>query len=272
MSAVPLAIFLLLFGGLFLPRIGSAGAEDGLPLKVMTLNVLYTNDDGAGIEEIVRAESPDLICLQELNPRLAADLVGRLAADYPHYVLLPAESVIGQGVFSRYPLEDLGQIPGPGWRHAQMVTVTLDGRSVLVLNAHAWTTWLSFRSDYWGPAGFLESFRVREEQARLWLERVAEYDGPVILAGDFNCTDQNGSYRLLAGQLHDAYREAGWGLGHTFPAFSAEWEWLPVPSRLFRLDYVWHTAHWAVADVWVGDWDGQSDHLPVFADLLLLSE
>jgi endonuclease/exonuclease/phosphatase (EEP) superfamily protein YafD len=92
------------------------------------------------------------------------------------------------------------------------------------------------------------------------------------VVGDFNFTDQNAAYRILAEELSDAHRGAGWGLGHTFPAVGTQIGRVPFPPRLLRLDYVWHSVHWEVLHAEVGEWDGQSDHRPVFASLLLKSE
>jgi vancomycin resistance protein VanJ len=271
-TAISAAILVLLYGGLFLPSMAPAGAADAVTFKVMTLNVLYTNDDGAAIERLVRAGQPDLICLQELNPRLAADLVARLGDEYPYHALLPEEDPTGLGLFSRYPLRDDGEIPDPAWKHgAQVGTVAFQDRSVLVLNVHALSpTWPRLARDW--PPRFEAEFQLREQEIRLWLDRIGQHRGPVILAGDLNSTDQNASHRLLAGRLTDAYRQAGWGLGHTAPASVEGLDRVPSPSRLFRIDYVWHSGHWQTLDAHMGEWDGQSDHLPVFATLQLQTE
>ena len=271
-TAVPALIFLILYGELYLPTVASGGQGGEEAFKVMTLNVLFTNDDGAAIERLIRTESPDLVCLQELGPRLASDLVTRLREEYPYHALLPEESPTGLGVFSRYPLHDEGEIPDPAWKHgAQVVTVEFGGRQVLVLNIHALApSWPRLSRD-WAPAFELE-FRLREQQVGRWLDRVRQHDGPVIVAGDLNSTDQNESYRLLAAQLEDAHRQAGWGLGHTAPASGEVLDRVPSPSQLFRIDLVWYSDHWRAQEAYVGDWDGQSDHLPVFAGLRLRSD
>jgi endonuclease/exonuclease/phosphatase (EEP) superfamily protein YafD len=238
----------------------------------MALNVLYTNDDGAAIEDLVRAERPDLICLQEVNPRLASDLVTRLGSEYPHYALLPEEGATGLGLFSRHPLQDEGEIPDPAWRHgAQVVTVAFAGQQVLVLNVHALSpTWPRLARDW--PPRFEAEFQLREQEIAGWLDRVDQHRGPVILAGDLNSTDQNASHRMLTRYLIDAHRQVGWAWGHTAPASVEGLDRVPSPSRMFRIDYVWHSDHWQALDAHVGQWDGQSDHLPVFATLHLGAE
>jgi endonuclease/exonuclease/phosphatase (EEP) superfamily protein YafD len=271
-TAAPALICFSLYGGLYLPTVAPGGNGGGEAFRVMTLNVLFTNDDGAAIERLVGAESPDLICLQELNPRLASDLVTRLGGAYRHHVLLPEESPTGLGIFSRYPLRDEGEIPDPAWKHgAQVVTLGFGGRRVLVLNIHALApSWPRMSRD-WADVFELE-FQLREEQVRRWLDRVQQHDGPAIVAGDLNSTDQNETYRLLGAQLEDAHRQAGWGLGHTAPATREGLDRVPSPSHLFRIDMVWYSDQWRAQKAYVGEWDGQSDHLPVFAELLLKPE
>jgi endonuclease/exonuclease/phosphatase (EEP) superfamily protein YafD len=274
-AIVPLVIFLVLYGGLYLPRIAPARANGSTALKVMTLNVLYTNDDGAAVERLVEAESPDVICLQELTPRIAADLESRLSDEYPYRVLRHREGVLGLGVFSRYPLQDQGLIPDPikevtgWWEHsAQVVAVKFEGVSVWLLNIHALSPEWPTLSRQW-PGLFEYNFWLRELEIEAWLDWIAQHEGPVIVAGDFNVTDQNKAHQLMSAQLQDAYRQVGWGLGHTAPASPAGLDQVPSPSRLFRIDYVWHSDHWQALDARVGDWDGQSDHLPVLATLIL---
>jgi endonuclease/exonuclease/phosphatase (EEP) superfamily protein YafD len=261
----------VLYGGLLLPRPRvAAGADGAVAFRVLTLNVLGSNSDGGPVERAIRAHSPDLIALQELNPRMAADLEVRLGDDYPYHALLPEEGMTGLGVFSRFPIEDEGEIPDPAWKHgAQVTTVFFEGRSVMVLNVHAVSSWTPFGSEFYTTEDFEESFRLRELQVQLWLDRVAEHDGPVVIAGDLNFTDQNAAYCQMAAQLEDVHRQAGRGLGHTFPAAASQVSWLPIPARLLRLDYVWYSGHWTASTSLVGEWDGRSDHRPFFAQLVL---
>lgn len=271
-TAVPFLVLVALYGWVVRPKSTLNKPKGAVVLRLLTLNALYTNDDGAAIEELVDAEWPDLICLQELNPRLAADLVARLSEKYRHQVLIPEEGTSGLGIFSRFPLHDVGEIVDParevGWKHgAQHVTLDVDGRSVLLLNVHALSSWPTLNKQ--GRAVFERSFRLRNAQARLWLERVAQHDGPAILIGDFNQTDQSVAYRLLSKKLQDVHLRAGKGLGHTYPAVIARWHGIPVPRRLLRLDYLFVTADWEALDFHIGEWDGQSDHRPVVATLVL---
>jgi endonuclease/exonuclease/phosphatase (EEP) superfamily protein YafD len=267
-ATAPLILLLLFYGGLYVPQAGAGRAEEGARLRVMAANVLYLTDDGAALEPLIRAESPDLICLQEVNPRLAQDLVARLGQEYPYYALLPEEGTSGLGLFSRYPLDDVGEVPDPAWTHgAQTATITLAGQSVLVLNVHARPMILPFSGA--DVRDMERSYRQREEEARLWRDRVAQHPGPVIVAGDLNATDQNLSYRLLAADLQDAHRQAGWGPGHTWQAYGQWLGAIPFPARLWRVDYVLASEEWQVVSSRVGSRPGRADHLPVVADLIV---
>ena len=103
-------------------------------------------------------------------------------------------------------------------------------------------------------------------------DRVGAGDA-VVVAGDFNLTDQTPEYRALLGTgLLDAHREAGWGFGDTFPAgrrVRIAGRQLTIPFPLLRLDYVWHSRELATRQARVWSSSGGSDHLPVVADLVL---
>ncbi len=121
-----------------------------------------------------------------------------------------------------------------------------------------------------------QSIRQREEQSHRIVDFVgAHTTQPIIVTGDFNMTDQNVSYNFVAGVLRDSWREAGLGLGHTFPSNNLNARptfnvaGLYPMMWLVRIDYIFHSAHWHAVSADLGNWDGQSDHRPVIVKLLL---
>ena len=76
-------------------------------------------------------------------------------------------------------------------------------------------------------------------------------------------SDQSDAYRVFDALLADAFREAGRGMGFTFPA-NAEL----VPPGI-RIDYVWYSDEFVARDAYVADDSGPSDHLAVVAELAL---
>jgi endonuclease/exonuclease/phosphatase (EEP) superfamily protein YafD len=94
---------------------------------------------------------------------------------------------------------------------------------------------------------------------------------PLVLLGDLNSAPMSEVYGTLSARLTDAFTEAGWGAGHTWPAEGGNFYNIPHPPRLVRIDYVFHSAEWRAEEARVGGWDGVSDHHPVVARLRLLS-
>jgi hypothetical protein len=116
---------------------------------------------------------------------------------------------------------------------------------------------------------------MREKQAQALVEFAAEHPGPLIFVGDLNATDQNKAYAIISPTMHDAWREAGWGFGHTFPGKPTPDVGgsrpvvlgLPVPMWLVRIDYIFHSDSFITLDARLGPDDGGSDHRPVVARL-----
>jgi len=100
-------------------------------------------------------------------------------------------------------------------------------------------------------------------------------DEAVLVVGDLNVTDRSRAYRVLRGSLGDAYRDAGRGMGFTFPnglrvgdlAPHGGWAGtLRIPARLLRLDYILHSRELVALRARVGC-EGGSDHCFVLARL-----
>jgi len=267
---VALMLGVYLFGGLFLPKFYQARASDPT-LTVMTYNLLGFNENREGIVAALRASNADVIALQELNPPVAESIQRDLAREYPYQVLDPQFGVVGLGVISRYPLHPTGQtLPGDMWVGAsQVLELDWNGIAVTVLHFHFVPTNLG------KPADMEWSLRTREQQAHVVADFVAAYPEPLIAPTDFNANDQTVAYAIITRALVDSWREAGWGLGHTFPGAASYGSsrpsiaGIPVPMWLTRIDYVFHSRHWKAMSAWIGPWDGVSDHRPVVAQLVL---
>lgn len=257
-------LFVGLFGAHLLPAGTTARASDGKPsLTVMTYNVLYTNTDAGPIAETIRRAEPDLIAFQELTTGLAQGLEQDLGQTYPYRTpLYPERCHAGVALWSRYPLT-VEPVGDDVFCRVRPAMVELGGQTVRAIAMHGWPyTALD-------PASVERSFRWREQQAAYVLELIADQPEPVILLGDFNATPMHESYQILTQALDDAFLEAGWGLGHTFPATHGRFWDLPYPKQMVRIDHVFHSERWIAESAQVVPWDGQSDHLAVTAQLLI---
>ncbi len=196
--------------------------------------------------------------------------------EYPYQILDPHDGVAGLGVISRYPLHlSTDTLPGRWIGAPQILQLDWQGTPVTILHVHTIPT-TAFIDFIRAPQSIEASIRNREDNMRALAAYVAAHrNEPIIATGDFNMTDQNTSYRIIASELRDTWREAGWGLGHTFP--STNLNAMPLPSLantspfmwLVRIDYIFHSSHWRAVSADLGNWDGQSDHRPVIAELVL---
>lgn len=280
-AVVPWLLFLGLYGELFAPRAAHLRpTAPGTDIRVMSVNALYANGSPDTLAALVLREAPDVVLVQELSPALAEALDGAFAPHYPHRDLRPHPGPEGGGVWSRHPLrveETWGGAPDVE-RHSlrwQHLSVDVSGRRVELVNLHLNPPGIHLGTVPRFPlpvyAVQFNALRRREVEAFLPALRTLARE-PLVVAGDLNLTDQTPEYRGLRGAgLRDAHREAGWGLGLTFPArpklFSLGAP-LPLPS-LIRIDYVLHSSHFATRRAWVPHDETGSDHRPVVADLIL---
>ncbi len=258
-------LFCGLFGGDLMPPSPVARADTKSPdLTVMTYNVLFTTTNATPIVTAVTSANPDLVAFQELTPLLAQQLEREMGARYPHRTPLHAGCRAEVAVWSRYPLQTESVDEDTLCRVCSVV-VDFSGRAVRVVDIHAWP--------YTGidQESVEQSFRWRQEQIESVLDRVEGQPEPLILLGDLNSTPMHEVYRTLSTHLTDTFREAGWGMGHTFPAAGGHFWGFPYPGRLVRIDHIFHSNNWRAEAAWVGEWDGSSDHRPVVARLGLLS-
>ena len=189
-----------------------------------------------------------------------------LAALYPYQIIDSQDSLL-----SRYPitLTD-ATLPGSWGTPPQVYRLDLDGRDITLVNAHFYASFLNF--DY----PFMQwVFRERERQAQFMTQFATQVKTPLVVTADFNATDQSRAYRIMTNRLGDAWRAAGWGLGHTFPGGHspdlprAVIAGHPIPMWVVRIDYIFYSEDWKAIAAKLGKWDGVSDHRPVIAELEL---
>ncbi len=96
----------------------------------------------------------------------------------------------------------------------------------------------------------------RWRESRLLRERVEGLTGPVVLAGDFNTTDDSPIFRENWGAYADAFAQAGWGLGYTYRNSHTQ----------IRIDHILAGRGARIAAFHLGP-DVGSPHLPLVADI-----
>jgi endonuclease/exonuclease/phosphatase (EEP) superfamily protein YafD len=267
-TAVAVVVFLALYGDRFVPRlpVAQAAASD---LRIMTFNVLLANRDVERIAAAIERESPDVVTLQELWPQTTERLMARLGDRFPYRALHPSRVPYGSGVLSRYPIvAEKGFIETGSEQVAHHVVLDVDGQLLNLFNIHLHQPGVGN-----GAGGDLLARLApgvgresrQSQEVDLLVQALERVDGPVVVAGDFNLTDQTPGYARLNARLRDAWREAGWGFGLTFPTVGRIRS-IRIPFPLIRIDYVFHSPDLRATTAWIGQ-DGGSDHRYLVVDL-----
>lgn len=257
-------VFLVLFKPYLVPEIVSA--EGDAHLRVMTLNVLFSNRQADAVISTIRSQNADVVALQELPQPLAAALRQQLHTAYPYQLLEPAMPPYGLGLLSRYPFESIPD--AAGFAH-QRVVLDVRGQPVTLINIHLTPPRIEARDLPLVHAEVLihnYNTGTRAEEISALLQAIDTTPGPLVVLGDFNLSDREQPYTAFAARLHDAHAETAWGLGATFPTNTTLGR-LPIPFPLVRIDYIWSGGGITPLRAHTACNSPGSDHCMVIADL-----
>lgn len=221
----------------------------GLPLarvKVIAANVEF-GQGTASLVEAVRRERPQLVFVSECDRACRDTLTKTFAETLPHYASVEGEGSVGSILLSSYPLRDWRMIPAamgmPG------ATADIAGVPVRLQLTHPLPP-VPGQVSLWKR----ELGRVKDTVA-------AQHTGPMVVAGDFNASQDHAAFRaiLAAGGLQDAARRANESRRPTWPTEG------PLLPPFVQIDHVL-VRDFSVREVRFLDLPG-SDHRAVLADL-----
>ncbi|KMS74542.1 membrane protein [Streptomyces viridochromogenes] len=213
------AVVLLGLLAWFIEPYGKTGQPGGRPLvsfRVLTSNVEFGQATDA-LVAAVRREKPDLVFVQECEYTCDARLRKALGTDYPHRAAQVAAGSAGSVILSRFPLDPAGPADTVTGTMAMPGAVAdVRGHAVRLQLAHPMPP-LPGHVDLW-----------RRELGELRDFAVADTRSPLIVAGDFNASQDHAAFRrILDTDLRDAARLTGhdrtpsWP-ADTTPAFGAQ--------------------------------------------------
>ncbi|MBE7383571.1 MAG: endonuclease/exonuclease/phosphatase family protein [Leptolyngbya sp. SIO1E4] len=279
---IPTLAFCLLYGAFFLPSLPHPPSP-GQAITVMTFNVRLGNQDALPLVQVIRAEQPDIVGLQEFTPQLLRALTQALADDYPHKALVLEQPGLGAvGILSKFPVKKsvIFSLPGhrsgvrpntgkafspPGSRLGIRATIQISDQRIQVVSVdgvHNPTLGEPFHQ--W-PATARKHYAQKTEEIRRLEEQLRQESDPFLLLCDCNLVDTSEFYARLSSFAHDSFRKQGWGLGHTL---SVQVGYFSLAAGQ-RIDYIWHSDEFTALRAWVGHDGGSSDHFPVLAKFVL---
>ena len=205
-GVAPGLVVLVLLAVPFRSQAVAASTDD---LTVMSANLEYGGADAGQLVAAVRVRGAAVLVLAEVTP----GAIGRLDAAglttlLPYAAGTADEGASGTVIRSRYPLTAIGtdEHPhgdAPGFR-SPLARVERPGAPILVKGVHTLppTAW---------PQGWVDDL------ASLRAVRSQPTSVPLVLAGDFNASDDHPAYRRMAAGMTDVHRAAGEGWVRTWP-------------------------------------------------------
>ncbi len=239
-------------------------------VRIVTYNVAMATRSADLYARQIKAQNPDIICLQEARRSYPPERAGenpvgeKIAAHFPGWHHETAGDVL---TLSRFPILQTRVFPlrDGSTRRTLATTIQTPRGQLRVLNTHISTSF-SGQSKYHGLKSQLAEISVNARpSAQARLEQIeplalaldADTRTPLVLCGDFNTPPRGLFYHQLSARLNDGFAQAGNGMGLSFPS----------RFPLLRIDYVW-TRGARATSVRV-DKAGASDHRMVIADLSL---
>ena len=255
-------LFAWLYGGPLVPRLSPEPRAVGDPLVVMTYNLGPGRALPQQVVADILAAGADIVAVEELTPAGSRALQAGLTGVYP-YTSLDARAA-DCGLLSRFPILSVQRFrPNGTGRTALQATVDVHGAATQIIVLHPEPPRLRLAGPWPLPTGAYVD-HIDQELADA-ARRAGEFTGPVIVVGDLNAGDLSRGYASMASVLEDAFREAGWGFGLTFPVGLVV-AGVRIPGPLVRIDYIFHSAHFAALEAQVRC--GSSDHCYVRARLV----
>ena len=249
-----LALLLTVWHGVvlapFLPLPESQAVEAGPPLKVLSLNLWYENEDHARTIQALLASGADVIATVETTAEWR-DSLRALAPAYPYQVDCIGKAFrCGVALYSKTPFmaSFAGRIDGALPTIAE-VTIDFQGKPLTIAALQLINPLI----------GLEENFQA--EQAEVATRYFAQVKGDLVVMGDFNSTPwsalQNG-FRETTG-LDNRGR-----LAFTWPS------WAPALFRL-PIDQIFVKGGIVARNVRPGLPEG-SDHLPILGEIYRKAE
>ncbi len=270
-TSLPMLIYVIWFWPYVLPR--TTPLQTQHPLRVLTFNILYTNQNYDQIASMIEAQQPDLIALQEVKLEAMRQLINRLESKYPYYILGNYNAYGSTAAFSRYPL-DKGYVLDLGAeRPATVMQLRINGQSVSFISAHlqafGWShLFFHLQHESWQRTlTAIAQFRAEQlRQAEILAQEANKQPSELVILGcDCNTRELMTTYSVLAAHFHQAAQTFGWQPA----AFRPNDAFHDLNPQ--HLDYIFYSGNAAPQLVYKLKQQVGSDHYPLVTDFAFTS-
>ncbi len=212
LAAVQGAVTVFVVVGVMGLHLHGEGAPPTVPVRLASYNVYFGKIDRPRLDQEIEDAFADVVVLQA-----AYDSLGdRLRKRFPDRVVHQEHELL---LLSRLPLIEV-EVPPidaiEGEQRPMFVTYVLEarGRRFAVVNLHPFSP----RHALFGEGDFAADVRVREAQVEMAMASARRRGLPFVVAGDTNLPEWSAIARRHFAGLTDAFADAGFGFGYTFPA------------------------------------------------------
>lgn len=231
----------------------------GQPFKILTYNVgkmelsldkTAKDANTLRVEEFLKQEKPDIVCIQEFSANSEETYGGFLSElPYRYDYFATTRPLYGNVIFSRYPIVDSGRMKFEGGTNMCIwADLDIDGKVLRVYNCHLQSNSISFTNliQRMASEGELKSEvkqvheklrgsnSLRARQVEDILAHCSTCEYPLVICGDFNDTPVSRTYHRLRKGRNDSFAEAGRGFGASYAYL---WPLLRIDYVLLPKDY-----------------------------------
>ena len=219
-------------------------------ITVLTTNVFQKSRDVGALLRIISGTAPDLVFAVETDEWWCRELRAGLQGRYPQILTYPLSNGYGLALFSRFELVD------PVVRFLVDDAIPSIKAGVMLPSGSV----VGFYGMHPQPPAPGQDSTERDLEMVQVGKEIKRAGGPAMVLGDLNdvAWSPTTSQFKQVGGLVDPRR--GRGFFNTYPA--------GLPGLRYPLDYIFHTAHFAICDMRVLP-RFESDHLPLVAKLCL---
>ncbi|HMC01814.1 MAG TPA: endonuclease/exonuclease/phosphatase family protein [Flavobacteriaceae bacterium] len=270
LSFVVLLIGYFCFGSLY--QFSSNGEEKtNNSISVINYNVRLFNlykwieEDNVekSIVSLIRSESPDVLALQEYHPH---ENVNFSFFKYKYEKLSGRKTKYGQAIFSNYPIINSGSIEFPNTSNNAIFADIVKGKDTIrIYNIHLQSMKIDANANNFNEEEseklfkrIASTFKMQQSQVELFLEHKKQCKYKMIVCSDLNNTSFSYAYKHIKGDLIDAFKEAGNGLGKTYL-----FKFIPV-----RIDFIFYDNSFKITNFKTFK-EKYSDHYPIKATIVL---
>jgi endonuclease/exonuclease/phosphatase (EEP) superfamily protein YafD len=222
-------------------------------LRVCMINVLKRNDDFEDVRAFIHENSPDILVLMETDERWLDELK-RIDEGYVEKVVSSELGNSGIVLYSRFPIANHREIRlSPKGRPNFHTVLNIDGRMINIFVSHPVS-----------PTRKKGKWEDRNIHIENLAKEIVKVVGPTIVIADLNTTMWSPFYKELVDITGLVNSREGFGINGSYPAPYASVSGLPI-------DHILLSQHFSSQAFKCGPHIG-SDHLPVWADIVLLEE